>query len=58
MITGLIGMAIVITFLSLALGSLTALGEPRLGLLFALGGLVVAGITIICITILALNGVK
>ena len=56
MITGLIGMPIAITFLSLCLGNITAIEQPRLGLLFALGGLVV--VIIICITVLALNGVR
>ena len=58
MITGLIGMPIAITFLSLCLGNITAIEQPRLGLLFALGGLVVVSIIIICITVLALNGVR
>ena len=58
MITGLIGMAIATSFLSLILGSFMAAEEPKLGLRFALGGLVVVSIIIICITVLALNGVR
>lgn len=58
MITGLIGMAIAITFLSLALGIFMTAEQPQVGLRFTLGGLAVAAITVICITILALNGVK
>ena len=58
MITGLIGMAIATSFLSLILGSFMAAEEPKLGLRFALGVLVVVSIIIICITVLALNGVR
>ena len=57
-IEGLIGMAIATSFLSLILGSFMAAEEPKLGLRFALGGLAVVAIIIICITVLALNGVR